>query len=63
MRVATVGIVIIVVLIGGIVCLLTATDTISDPASRLTFHNYLTDVGIALGLLGIGHGLDSASRP
>lgn len=54
-RVATAIIVIVVVLIGGIVVIL--------QPSTLSFPEYLRAVATAVGLLGVGYGLDSHSRP
>lgn len=54
-RVATVIIVVVVVIIGGIVVL-------TDP-DRLSFAQYLSAVGVAVGLLGVGYGLDKNSSP
>lgn len=62
-RWATVLIVVVVVFIGGLITILTGTGAITDPDSKLSFGSYLRDVAIALGLLGVGHGLDSVSRP
>jgi hypothetical protein len=54
-RVATAIIVVIVVIIGGII---TLTDN-----SSLSYGDYLTAVGVAVGLLGIGYGIDAHSKP
>lgn len=54
-RVATAIIVVIVVIIGGVVVL-------TDPSS-LSFDQYLRDVGVAVGLLAVGYGLDAHSKP
>jgi uncharacterized ion transporter superfamily protein YfcC len=62
-RIATVLIVIVVVIVGGVIALLTATGTIHDPDAKLTFSGYIRDVGLALGLLAVGLGLDPHSRP
>lgn len=62
-RLVTALVVVIVLLLGGAICLLTAIGVITDPDSKITFGTYLRDVAIALGLLGIGHGIDPGSRP
>lgn len=54
-RIATAIIVVVVVLVGGII-------TITDH-SALSYADYLTAVGIAVGLLGIGYGIDAHSKP
>lgn len=54
-RVATVLIVLVVVIVGGIV-------TLTDP-DRLSFAAYLQAAATALGLLAVGYGIDSHSRP
>lgn len=54
-RLATAIIAIIVVIVGGVVCIL-------DPAS-LPFRQYIEAVAVGAGLLGIGYGLDSQSKP
>jgi hypothetical protein len=54
-RLATAILAIIVVIVGGIVCII-------DPAS-LPFRQYIEAVALGAGLLGIGYGLDSQSKP
>lgn len=54
MPVATAIIVLIVVIVGGVVC-------ITDPGT-LSFRQYVETVGLAAGLLAIGRGLDSRSK-
>lgn len=54
-RLATAVIMVVVVIIGGIVC-------ITDPAT-LDFESYVRDVAIGVGALGIAHGIDSKSTP
>lgn len=54
-RVCSLVILLVVVLAGGII-------TIVHPET-LQFDSYIRDVAIGAGLLGIGHGLDGASRP
>lgn len=53
-RICTAIIVVIVVIIGGVVVLTT---------NDLSYDAYLRDVAIGVGLLGVGHGLDSRSTP
>lgn len=54
-RLTTAIIAVIVVIVGGIV-------TISD-SSSLSFDEYIQSVAIGVGLLGIGYGIDSRSKP
>lgn len=54
-RVATAIIVVVVVIIGGIL-------TLTEP-EKLSYAQYFKDVSIAVGLLGIGYGLDAHSKP
>lgn len=54
-RLATAIIAVVVVIVGGVVCIL-------DPAA-LSFRQYIESVAIGAGLLGIGYGLDSQSKP
>lgn len=54
-RLATLVIIIVVVIVGGVVCIINPTT--------LDFTSYIKDVSIAVGLLGIAHGIDSRSTP
>jgi hypothetical protein len=54
-RLCTAIVLVIVVIIGGIVVIL-------DPQT-LDFKDYVATVAVAAGLLGIGYGLDSESKP
>lgn len=54
-RLATAIVLVIVVIIGGVV-------VIVQPAT-LAFDQYIRDVGLAAGLLGIGYGIDAHSKP
>lgn len=54
-RIATLLILVIVVVTGGIV-------TILHPEA-LSFRSYLQDVAIGAGLLGVGLGIDATSKP
>lgn len=54
-RICTALVVVLVVIVGGVVVL-------TDPAT-LDFETYLRDVSIAVGLLAVGHGIDSKSTP
>lgn len=54
-RLAT-AIIVVVVVLAGAVMVVVNPDT-------LAFDQYVKDVGVAAGLLSIGYGLDSRSRP
>ena len=54
-RICTLVILVVITIIGGII-------VVVHPGT-LTFHQYLSDLAVAWGLLGIGHGIDSASKP
>lgn len=54
-RIATLVIITIVVIIGGVVCIISPTT--------LDFTSYIKDVAVAVGLLGVAHGIDNNSTP
>ena len=54
-RIITAVILLIVVIVGGVIVIL--------QPSTLSFSEYLKDVSLGAGLLGIGYGIDAGSRP
>lgn len=60
-NVATV-LVLIYAIIGGVLVILSAVDASNDPALRLSFATYLSQMAVATAGLAIGRGLKSGAR-